>query len=263
MKISAKIGTNVRFVIFLDIIYVFSPTKRVNMPNRDKVRQMFDDIASDYDALNHIMSLNVDRSWRRRALKRIITPDRAQNIMDLACGTGDFSIAIAEAMPEGSHVTGVDLSEGMLAVMRRKVDEAGLSDRISIQTGEGENLAFPDDTFDVVTIAFGIRNFENREQGLREALRVLKPGGSIVILELSEPGNPVVRWFYDIYFTRVLPLIGKKVSGNGAAYHYLPASVINFPKKEEWMETMRECGFGEVAHRAFSLGICRMYSGRK
>lgn len=233
------------------------------MPNRDKVRQMFDDIALNYDALNHIMSLNVDKSWRRRALKKIISPDSTQQIMDLACGTGDFSIAIARAMPDGSHVTGVDLSEGMLEVMRKKVEEAGLSDRISIQTGEGENLAFPDGTFDAVTIAFGIRNFENREQGLREVLRVLKPGGRIIILELSEPSNPVVRWFYNIYFTRLMPLIGRKVSGNGAAYHYLPASVLNFPKKEAWMQTMRSCGFGEVTHKAFSLGICRMFTGCK
>lgn len=233
------------------------------MPKREKVRQMFDDIATDYDALNHIMSLNVDRSWRRRALKEIIIPDRSQKIMDLACGTGDFSIAIAGAMSQDSHVTGVDISEGMLAVMKRKVEDAGLTDRIDITVGSGEELPFPENSFDAVTIAFGIRNFEDREQGLREILRVLKPDGRIIILELSEPSNPVIRWVYNLYFTRIMPVIGRKVSGNSAAYHYLPASVISFPKKQEWMQTMTNCGFGEVRHKAFSLGICRMYTGRK
>lgn len=233
------------------------------MPKKEKVRQMFDNIASDYDALNHIMSLNVDKSWRKRALRKIITPGKPQQIMDLACGTGDFSIAIARALHDGGHVTGVDLSEGMLAVMRQKVAKEHLEHIISIQTGEGECLNFPDNTFDAVTIAFGIRNFENREQGLCEVLRVLKPGGCIIILELSEPSNPIVRWFYNIYFTRLMPLIGKKVSGDGAAYSYLPASVINFPKKDEWMRTMRFCGFANVTHKAFSLGICRMYTGTK
>lgn len=224
---------------------------------------MFDDIATDYDALNHIMSLNVDRSWRRRALKEIIIPDRSQKILDLACGTGDFSIAIAGAMSQDSHVTGVDISEGMLAVMKRKVEDAGLTDRIDITIGSGEELPFPENSFDAVTIAFGIRNFEDREQGLREILRVLKPDGRIIILELSEPSNPVIRWVYNLYFTRIMPVIGRKVSGNSAAYHYLPASVISFPKKQEWMQTMTNCGFGEVRHKAFSLGICRMYMGRK
>ena len=233
------------------------------MPKREKVRQMFDDIATDYDALNHIMSLNVDRSWRRRALKEIIIPDRSQKIMDLACGTGDFSIAIAGAMSQDSHVTGVDISEGMLAVMKRKVEDAGLTDRIDITVGSGEELPFQENSFDAVTIAFGIRNFEDREQGLREIQRVLKPDGRIIILELSEPSNPVIRWVYNLYFTRIMPVIGRKVSGNSAAYHYLPASVISFPKKQEWMQTMTNCGFGEVRHKAFSLGICRMYTGRK
>lgn len=224
---------------------------------------MFDDIASDYDSLNHIMSLGIDKSWRLRALRRIITPGRPQQILDLACGTGDFSIAIAEALEDGGHVTGVDLSEGMLAVMAQKVADRHLDGLISIETGEGERLLFPDGSFDAVTIAFGIRNFEDREQSLREILRVLKKDGTITILELSEPSNPVIRWFYNIYFTRIMPFIGKKVSGNGQAYHYLPASVINFPGKDEWMETMRSCGFKNVAHKAFSLGICRMYTASK
>lgn len=274
---------------------------------------MFDSIAGDYDSLNHILSLDVDKIWRRRALKRIVDAPAPARVLDLACGTGDFSIAIAKALSRShkrvgtpveahvkasvkapveapakapveaqvtstgfvtgdsgrsdlrtkGHVTGVDLSEGMLAVMREKVGKAGLADMISIEEGDGENLRFPDNTFDRVTIAFGIRNFEDRPKGLREMLRVLKPGGRLVILELSRPENKVIRWFYDLYSLHILPKIGGKVSGDKAAYAYLPASVAAFPGKKAFMATMREAGFRTVTHKAFTLGICRMYTGEK
>lgn len=233
------------------------------MPKRDNIEKMFNDIAGDYDQLNHIMSMNVDKTWRSRAIRKIITPDAPQHIMDLACGTGDFSIAIAKKMNPGSHVYGVDLSEGMLDVMRRKVAAGGLEDKISIQKGIGEKLEFEDGTFDLVTIAFGIRNFEDRPGSLREILRVLKPGGKIAILELSVPANPVVRWFYNLYFSKLMPLVGRWISGNGPAYKYLPASVNNFPGKKQWMQTMQDCGFTEVTHKAFTLGLCRFYIGEK
>ena len=282
---------------------------------------MFDSIAGDYDSLNHILSLDVDKIWRKKALKQIVDAPAPAQVLDLACGTGDFSIAIAKALSRShkrvvtpieahvkasvkapveapvkapveapakapveaqvtstgfvtgdsgrsdlmtkGHVTGVDLSEGMLAVMREKVGKAGLADMISIEEGDGEALRFPDNTFDRVTIAFGIRNFENREKGLREMLRVLKPGGRLVILELSRPENKVIRWFYDLYFLHILPKIGGKVSGDKAAYAYLPASVAAFPGKKAFMATMREAGFRTVTHKAFTLGICRMYTGEK
>ena len=274
---------------------------------------MFDSIAGDYDALNHILSLDVDKIWRRKALKQIVDAPAPARVLDLACGTGDFSIAIAKALSRShkrvvtpieahvkasvkapveapakapvetqvtstgfvtgdsgrsdlmtkGHVTGVDLSEGMLAVMREKVGKAGLTEMISIEEGDGENLRFPDNTFDRVTIAFGIRNFENREKGLREMLRVLKPGGRLVILELSRPENKIIRWFYDLYFLHILPKVGGKVSGDKAAYAYLPASVAAFPGKKAFMATMREAGFRAVTHKAFTLGICRMYTGEK
>ena len=223
---------------------------------------MFDSIAGDYDALNHILSLDVDKIWRKKALKQIVDAPAPVQVLDLACGTGDFSIAIAKALT-GGHVTGVDLSEGMLAVMREKVDKAELNGMISIEEGDGENLRFPDNTFDRVTIAFGIRNFEDRPKGLREMLRVLKPGGRLVILELSRPENKIIRWFYDLYFLHILPKIGGKVSGDKAAYAYLPASVAAFPGKKEFTATMREAGFRIVTHKASTLGICRMYTGEK
>lgn len=274
---------------------------------------MFDSIAGDYDALNHILSLDVDKIWRKKALKQIVDAPAPARVLDLACGTGDFSIAIAKALSRShkrvgtpieadvkapakapveapakvpveaqvtstgfvtgdsgrpdlmtkGHVTGVDLSEGMLAVMREKVGKAGLTEMISIEEGDGENLRFPDNTFDRVTIAFGIRNFEDRPKGLREMLRVLKPGGRLVILELSRPENKIIRWFYDLYFLHILPKIGGKVSGDKAAYAYLPASVAAFPGKKAFMATMREAGFRAVTHKAFTLGICRMYTGEK
>lgn len=274
---------------------------------------MFDSIAGDYDSLNHILSLDVDKIWRKKALKQIVDAPAPAQVLDLACGTGDFSIAIAKALSRShkrvgtpieahakasvkapveapakvpveaqvtstgfvtgdsgrpdlmtkGHVTGVDLSEGMLAVMREKVGKAGLTEMISIEEGDGENLRFPDNTFDRVTIAFGIRNFEDRPKGLREMLRVLKPGGRLVILELSRPENKVIRWFYDLYFLHILPKIGGKVSGDKAAYAYLPASVAAFPGKKAFMATMRDAGFRAVTHKAFTLGICRMYTGEK
>ena len=283
------------------------------MPKKEKIQQMFDGIAGDYDRLNHIMSLGIDRSWRRRAIKEIVRkapalsasasadtgaksdPEAAQRpasgtarqtaqsanstavqsasgivghpaaqeILDIACGTGDFSIAIARAMAPGSRVTGLDLSEGMLAVMRAKLAASGLEDRVACVQGDSEALPYADAAFDCVTIAFGIRNFEHRETALREILRVLKPGGKLVILELSVPSNPVIRWFYKLYFTGLLPIIGGKISGNKAAYRYLPASVLNFPGRDEWMATMRACGYAGVRHKAFTLGICRMYIGLK
>ena len=233
------------------------------MPKKEKIQQMFDGIAGDYDRLNHIMSLGIDRSWRRRAIKEIVSRGVAQEILDIACGTGDFSIAIARAMAPSSRVTGLDLSEGMLAVMRSKLAAAGLEGRVACVQGDSEALPYAGGSFDCVTIAFGIRNFEHRETALREILRVLKPGGKLVILELSVPSNPVIRWCYNLYFTRILPLIGGKVSGDKAAYRYLPASVLNFPAKDEWMATMRACGYDGVRHKAFTLGICRMYVGLK
>ena len=232
------------------------------MPSKKKVEEMFDSIAKDYDSLNHVLSLSIDKIWRRKALKKIVDAGENPRVLDVACGTGDFSIVIAKAIGKGS-VIGIDISNEMLEVMRQKVLKNKLESVISAQAGDGEDLIFPDGSFDRVVNAFGIRNFENRDKGLREALRVLKPGGRLVILELSRPENRVIRWFYDLYFLRILPIIGGKVSGDKAAYAYLPASVKAFPGKKEFMEQMRQAGFTNVTHKAFTFGICRMYCGAK
>lgn len=224
---------------------------------------MFDNIAQSYDAFNHMTSVAIDKTWRKRSLKRFVDKTAPQQILDIACGTGDYAIAIAKAMNKGSHVTGLDLSEGMLKVMEEKVARLGMNEFISMEQGDSENMRFEDGCFDCATIGFGIRNFENRPKGLREILRVLKPGGKLVILELSVPSNPVIRWFFNLYFLHVMPFIGGKMSGDKAAYRYLPASVLNFPKKKEWIKTMEDCGYINVTHKAFTLGVCRMYIGTK
>ena len=232
-------------------------------PRTLDTERLFNSIAPTYDSLNHWLSLGVDKSWRRRSLRWIVDPSAPQQILDIACGTGDYSIAIARRAHPDTVVTGVDLTEAMLQVMRSKVEKAGLAGRIVAEQGNAEAMRFADNRFDRATIAFGIRNFEHREQALREILRVLKPGGRLVILELSVPSNPLLRWCYNLYFTRLLPAIGGMVSGDKAAYRYLPASVLSFPNKREWMETMRRCGFRNVSHRAYTLGICRLYIGEK
>lgn len=233
------------------------------MPQKEKIQQMFDGIAPDYDRLNHLMSLGVDRSWRRRALRAIVTPERPQALLDIACGTGDFALAQARRMHADSRITGLDLSEGMLAVMREKVEKAGLAGRISCEQGDCEQMRFAEGSFDCATIAFGIRNFAHREAALKEILRVLKPGGRLVILELSVPENKLLRWAYNLYFMHFVPWIGGLVSGDKAAYKYLPASVQAFPGRREWTATMVRCGYANVRHRAFTFGLCRMYIGEK
>ena len=167
-------------------------------PATHKTEFLFDSIAPTYDRLNHILSLGIDRLWRRRSLRWVVDRTRPQQILDIACGTGDYSIAIARHAHRDTRVLGLDLTEGMLQVMRRKVERRGLSGRIVAEQGNAERLRFAEDSFDRVTIAFGIRNFEHREQALREILRVLRPGGRLVILELSMPTMPVVRGLYRL-----------------------------------------------------------------
>ena len=232
------------------------------MPKKEKIREMFDNIAPSYDRLNHVLSMNVDKLWRRHALQEIVdgTPQR---ILDVACGTGDSTISIAKAAAEGSTVTGADISEGMMALVKGKAEKAGVGARISLQVADGENLPYEDGAFDRVTCAFGIRNFEHKEKGLAEFHRVLAEGGKAVILELSVPQNLLVRWAYDLYFLHILPGIGGAVSGNRAAYKYLPASVHNFPSPSDFCGMMTEAGFRNVRCRTFSLGLCRMFVGER
>ena len=240
------------------------------MAEKNYVRSMFNNIAPTYDKLNHILSLNIDKIWRRKAVKRIVknlrnsetenlkTPN--SQVLDMACGTADSTIALAKAgVP---RVTGVDISEGMLKVGEKKIEELNLNSVISLKVEDCENLSFEDNTFDAAFIAFGIRNFEDKKKGLKELHRVLKPNGLLLILELSVPQNKILLSLYKLYFLHILPFIGKKISGDNKAYTYLPQSVMNFPKPKDFLQTMEECGFKDVRQKALTFGLCRMYEGK-
>ena len=231
------------------------------MAKKEGVRKMFDNIAPEYDRLNHILSLNIDKRWRTKAVCELADEQRPLKVLDVACGTGDFTIEIARKLTAGSMLTGVDISEGMIAVGLEKIAESGIE--ASMHVADCEALPYHENTFDRISVGFGVRNFEHLELGLREMCRVLKRGGKLVILELSVPSAAVARWFYKLYFLNILPVIGGAISGNKSAYKYLPASVMNFPGPDKFIPMMKEAGFSEVTHKAFTLGICRMYIGIK
>ena len=248
------------------------------MAEKNFVRSMFNNIAPTYDKLNHILSLNIDKIWRKKAVKRIVKKlknsetEKLKNnsqvlrfsdsqVLDVACGTADSTIALAKAgVP---RVVGVDISEGMLKVGEKKIEELNLNSVISLKVEDCENLSFNDNTFDVAFIAFGIRNFEDKKKGLKELHRVLKPNGHLLILELSVPQNKILLSLYKLYFLHILPFIGKKISGDNKAYTYLPQSVMNFPKPKDFLQTMEECGFKDVRQKALTFGLCRMYEGKR
>ena len=230
------------------------------MADKNFVRSMFNNIAPTYDKLNHILSLNIDKIWRKKAVKRICKNLRNSeaHVLDVACGTADSSIALAKAgIP---FVTGIDISEGMIKVGEEKIKSLNLNN-INFKVEECENLSFEDNSFDSAFIAFGIRNFEDKKKGLNELRRVLKNNGHLLILELSVPQNKILLSLYKLYFLHILPFIGKKISGDSNAYTYLPNSVINFPKPKEFMAIMEECGFKNVKQKALTFGLCRIYEG--
>ena len=226
---------------------------------------MFNDIAPTYDKLNHLLSLNVDKRWRRKAVK-LMKKTLAENdnplVLDVACGTADSSVVLAQVI-DNVRVSGIDISEKMLEIGKRKVEKLNLDDRISFYNSYAENIDFQEDTFDAALVAFGVRNFSDREKGLKEILRVLKDNGTLIVLELSEPQNVIVRWFYNLYFKNILPLVGKRVSGNAEAYRYLQKTVEKFPMPDEFIKMLKSCGYVDVKHKALSLGLCRVYQAKK
>lgn len=231
------------------------------MAKKEKIKSLFDNIAPDYDKLNHILSLNIDKGWRKKAVREIVDESEPLYVLDVACGTGDFTIEIAKKAAVGSCVTGIDLSEEMMKVGRTKIKAAGVD--AVLEFGDCEALTYIDESFDRISVGFGVRNFEHLSVGLKEMCRVLKKGGKLVILELSVPSNPVIRWCYKLYFLNILPMIGGAVSGNRGAYKYLPASVLHFPAPDKFIAMMKDAGFKEVEHKAFTFGVCRMYVGIK
>ncbi len=222
---------------------------------------MFDNIAPRYDLLNHTLSASIDRMWRRQ-VTRIVHRENPRRILDVATGTGDLAIGMARRI-EGAHVLGVDLSERMLAVARRKVEARGLDTRIALDCGDAEHLNLGDGSVDVVTVAFGVRNFGDLDAGLREMARVLRTGGKVVILEFSRPQNPIFRALYECYSYRVLPCIGGLISRDKRAYEYLPASVGEFPSPPEFLKILARAGFKNCRAHSQSFGIAQIYIGEK
>lgn len=230
------------------------------MAKKEVVKGIFNNIAPRYDLLNHLLSMNIDKQWRKKAMKYIREEEKGK-LLDVACGTGDFSIA---AYKSGvGQVTGIDISDNMVEIGRKKVEAAGLSSFIHLQHGDSEQMDFGSDTFDVVTVAFGVRNFEHLECGLKEMLRVLKSGGKVIILEFSMPEHFPMKQLYLFYFRHVLPRLGGWISGNKGAYTYLPESVIKFPQGHVFLDIMRSCGYRDVRQKKLSFGIASLYIGIK
>ncbi len=228
---------------------------------KDEIREMFNNIAPAYDRLNHTLSFNIDRIWRRRVVNHVkrLTP---HSILDLATGTGDLAIQMATRIDQSS-ITAVDLSQGMLEVAKQKVASRNLNQRISLHVGDAEHLDIESGSMDVVTVAFGVRNFGDLNAGLVEIARTIRPGGEVVILEFSTPQNPIFGAIYKFYSRYILPVIGGMISKDRGAYEYLPASVEEFPQPAQFMEIMKRAGFKNCRARSQSLGIAQIYIGEK
>ena len=227
----------------------------------EQVEEMPDNIAPAYDKLNHTLSMGIDRSWRRKAIK-YLRPFRPRRIMDVATGTGDFAIlACRELQPDS--LIGTDISEGMMTVGREKVKQAHLSNKISFVREDCTSLSFADNRFDAITVAFGIRNFEDLDKGLSEMCRVLKPGGHLVILELTTPDRFPMKQLFSIYSKIVIPTLGKLLSKDNSAYSYLPQTIKAFPQGEVMKNVISQVGFSQVQFRRLTFGICTLYTATK
>lgn len=236
------------------------PYKKDTSAKKAQVAKMFDNISGNYDFLNHFLSLGIDITWRKKAIKQLKSIDPKQ-ILDVATGTGDFAIEALKLNPD--KVVGVDISEGMLEVGRTKMKERKLDGKIELLYGDSENLPFEENKFDAVIVAFGVRNFENLENGLAEMLRVVRPGGKVVVLEFSKPRKFPFKQLYNFYFKFVLPKIGRWVSKDSSAYTYLPESVQAFPDGEGFVKILNHLGYKNTSCKALTFGISSLYTGTK
>ncbi|EGN56534.1 demethylmenaquinone methyltransferase [Hallella multisaccharivorax DSM 17128] len=225
------------------------------------VETMFDNIAPTYDTLNHRLSWDIDKGWRKKAIK-LLEPYHPKSILDIATGTGDFAILAAQKLTPDKLI-GADISEGMMEIGWQKVKRLGLDDVVSFQKEDCMAMSFSDETFDAVTAAFGIRNFQNLDQGLREMCRVLKRGGHLSIAELTTPVSFPMRQLFRVYSHTFLPLYGRLISKDQSAYSYLTATIEAFPQGEKMMEILREAGFSKVSFKRLTFGICTIYFAEK
>jgi len=236
------------------------PYKTETGSKKEQVARMFDNIARNYDFLNHFLSLGIDILWRKKAVK-MLRPEQPKLILDIATGTGDFAIETLALNPD--KVIGVDISAGMLEIGKQKIQKKGMIDKIEMQLGDSEKLLFEDNTFDALTVAFGVRNYENLEKGLMDMYRVLKPNGTVVILEFSQPEVFPMKQLYQFYFKFILPLIGKVVSKDNSAYTYLPESVQAFPYGKQFAGILEDMGYRNVTVTPLTFGISSIYMAKK
>ena len=225
------------------------------------VERMFDSIAPTYDILNHRLSLNIDKGWRKRAIKQLL-PFAPKMVLDIATGTGDFAILAAQ-MLQPSRLVGVDISQRMMDIGQKKVAEAELQGIISFEKEDCLSLSFADETFDAVTAAFGIRNFQDLDRGLTEMCRVLRKGGHLSIVELTAPISAPMRWLFKVYSHTFLPLYGRLISKDKEAYRYLTATIEAFPQGDRMVDILRKAGFSKASYRRLTFGVCTMYFATK
>ena len=228
---------------------------------KEQVSEMFNAIAPRYDFMNRFLSAGTDMGWRRKAIK-LFKQDQPAHLLDVATGTADMAIMAAK-MLKPNQVTGIDISEGMLEIGRKKIEKEGLGTKIALSSGDGETINFSDNTFDGVMVAFGIRNFENLEKGLQEILRVLKPGAQLVALEFSKPRIPGVKNLYNLYMGIIAPQMAKIFRQNKKAYQYLNESAKAFPDRQKLVDILNKTGYSNTYYKSLSLGICCIYSARK
>jgi len=236
------------------------PDVNSSLSKKEQVENMFDSIAGKYDFLNRLLSFRIDVLWRKKVVA-LLKPSKPQFILDVATGTADLAITLSSLKP--AKIIGLDLSQNMLDIGQQKINQKGLSTIIELVKGDSEKLSFPDNTFDAVTVAFGVRNFEHLEKGLQEIYRVLKPGGQFIILEFSKVKTFPVKQFYHLYFSYITPMVGKLFSKDSKAYTYLPNSVQVFPQGEEMCVILQTIGFKNPTCNALSFGISSIYHSAK
>ncbi len=236
------------------------PYKDSKLNKKKQVEKMFDTISENYDGLNRVISFGIDTTWRKKVIK-LITATNPQNALDIATGTGDLAISLAEAGI--NNVTGLDLSEGMLSVGRKKIKEKNLANKITMVQGDSEALPFKDNHFDAISVAFGVRNFENLQKGLAEIYRVLKPGGIFVVLETSVPTKTPFKQGYSLYTKYMLPVIGKIFSKDKVAYQYLSDSAAVFPYGKKFNNILQKIGFTSIENKPQTFGVATIYTASK